>query len=54
MKNILFIALLGSMTVLNSCQLVEGNFKAGVWVGIMASAVVIGLIIYIMMRLRRK
>jgi len=32
---------------LSSCQVVEGIFKAGVWVGVLAVVAVIGLIIFI-------
>lgn len=54
MKKIIALELFFLMTLLGSCSLVEGIFKAGVWIGIMASAVVVGLVIYIMMRMRRK
>lgn len=46
MKSILILALLSVTILLCSCSVVEGIFKAGVWVGIMAVAVIIGLIIY--------
>jgi len=46
MKSILLLALISVTILLNSCSVVEGIFKAGVWVGILAVAVIIGLIIY--------
>jgi hypothetical protein len=54
MKRVIALELFIVTTLFAGCGIVEGIFKAGVWIGIMASAVVIGLIIYIMMRLRRK
>lgn len=54
MKKVIALELFFLMTLLCSCSIVEGIFKAGVWIGIMASAVVIGLVIYIMMKMRRK
>jgi hypothetical protein len=52
MKNIM----IGSLVVflLNSCTVVEGIFKAGVWVGILSVVVVVGLIIYLLTRMGKK
>lgn len=41
-----FILLLMSM-VLTSCEVVEAIFKAGVWMGILIVAVIIGIIFFI-------
>jgi len=35
---------------LSSCQIIEGIFKAGVWVGILAVVGIIALIIFIISR----
>lgn len=43
------IALL--MTTLTSCQAIESIFKAGVWSGVIAVVVVLGLIIWLVSRI---
>lgn len=53
MKSIVFMLLIAVVFLLNSCSVVEGIFKAGVWVGIMAVAVIIGLIIYFVGKARK-
>jgi len=53
MKNILYPVLLITIVLLNSCSVVEGIFKAGVWVGILIVAAVIGLIIYFVGKARK-
>jgi hypothetical protein len=53
MKSILFMLLIAVILLLNSCSVVEGIFKAGVWVGIIAVAVIIGLIIYFVGKARK-
>ena len=52
MKNIIVIPfiLLALMLSLTGCEVIGGIFKAGVWVGLLAAALVIGLIIYFMTR----
>jgi len=53
MKN-LQLALLGfAMMLLSSCEVVGGIFKAGVWVGILAVAFVVGLILFLVSRGRK-
>jgi uncharacterized protein (DUF2062 family) len=44
---IVFLAL---AMILSGCEVVGGIFKAGVWVGLLVAALVIGLIIYFMTR----
>ena len=55
MKNSLYVLLcvITSMS-LTSCELVGDIFKAGVWVGILAVAAVIGLIIFLISKLSGK
>jgi hypothetical protein len=55
MKNsLLFILVLGATTVLSSCAVVGGIFKAGVWTGILIVAAIVGLIIFLITRSRDK
>ena len=55
MKNSLYVLLFVLISVsLTSCELVGDIFKAGVWVGILAVAAVIGLIIFLISKLSGK
>lgn len=48
MKNKLALFLISLFTIsLQSCQVVGGIFKAGVWVGVVAVVGVIGLIVFL-------
>lgn len=38
----------------SSCAVVEGIFKAGVWVGVLVVVAIIGLIVWILSRFTRK
>ena len=38
-------------TVLSSCELVEGIFKAGVWAGVIMVVVVIALVIWLVSKI---
>ncbi|KRT16978.1 hypothetical protein ASU31_04660 [Pedobacter ginsenosidimutans] len=38
-------------TTLSSCELVEGIFKAGVWVGVIVVVVVVALLIWILSKI---
>jgi len=51
MKKYSLLPLLALILSLGSCQVVEGIFKAGVWVGVLMVVVVIGLIIFILAKL---
>lgn len=52
MSRIVYLfAVLLSMIGLQSCELIAGIFKAGVWTGILIVAVVVGLIIWIIAKL---
>ena len=42
---------LAMMLMLSSCSVIEGIFKAGVWVGVIAVVVVIGLIIWLISKI---
>ncbi len=50
MKPALFISLLFSMIILSGCEVIGGIFKAGVWVGVLVVAAVVGVIIYFVTR----
>lgn len=55
MKNSLYVLLFAMISIsLTSCQLVGDIFKAGVWVGILTVAAVIGLIIFLISKLSGK
>jgi hypothetical protein len=55
MKNSLYVLLFVLISVsLTSCELVGDIFKAGVWVGILAVAAVIVLIIFLISKLSGK
>ena len=44
------LLLTSSVLLFNSCALIEGIFKAGVWTGFLIVALVIGLIIWILVK----
>ena len=50
MKHSLTLMLFFSLISLSSCQAIGDIFKAGVWVGILIVAVVVGLIIFLVSR----
>ena len=49
-KPILVAALLSAIFMLPGCALAGGIFKAGVWVGVLAVVIVIGLILFLVSR----
>lgn len=52
MSRIVYLfAVLLSMMGLQSCDLIAGIFKAGVWTGILVVVAVVGLIVWIIARL---
>jgi hypothetical protein len=53
MKSLQLALLSLAILLLSSCELVGGIFKAGVWTGIIAVAVVVFLIIFLISRGRR-
>lgn len=46
------IALIVSLMLLTSCELVEGIFKAGVWVGVLLVVGIIALILWLLRKAR--
>jgi hypothetical protein len=50
MKKLLFFLSLLLIMMLNSCAVVGGIFKAGVWVGVLLVVFVIGVIIWLVTR----
>jgi len=53
MKQSLYLMLAFCLVTLSSCQAIADIFKAGVWVGIIIVAVVIGLIIFLIGRSKK-
>ncbi|HYO21809.1 MAG TPA: hypothetical protein VER36_05350 [Flavisolibacter sp.] len=49
----LFVFMLALSTMLTSCELVEGIFKAGFYTAIIVIVIVVGLIIWLISRFRR-
>ncbi len=50
-NRLLFFSLLFSIAILlNSCEVITGVFKAGVWVGVIIVVAVIAVIIYLFTR----
>jgi hypothetical protein len=47
MKRNLYLPILLLMVLLNSCTVVAGIFKAGVWVGVLIVVAIIALVIFI-------
>jgi len=47
-------AILASMVLLSSCQVVGGIFKAGVWVGIFIVVLIIAVIVFIASKAGKK
>lgn len=41
------------MTLFSSCEVIEGIFEAGVWVGILIVVGIIGLLIWIISRFKK-
>ena len=54
MKKIQLFLVAAIMLSLSSCQLVGDIFKAGVWVGVLMVAAVIGAIIFLLTRIGGK
>lgn len=53
MKKFNLLLLLAAITALSGCSVVEGIFKAGAVVGVIAVLVVIGIIIWIISMFRK-
>jgi hypothetical protein len=50
MQKVNFFLLAVLIIFLSSCEVIGGIFKAGVWTGIIAVAIVLGLIIFLVTR----
>lgn len=49
----IFLVMLALSTMLTSCELVEGIFKAGFYSAIIIIVIIVGLIIWLVSRFRR-
>ncbi|HUS00438.1 MAG TPA: hypothetical protein VMY77_01855 [Chitinophagaceae bacterium] len=52
-NGILLAALFFVLTTLNSCEVVGGIFKAGMWVGVLVVVLVVGIILWIIGKARK-
>lgn len=50
-KYVLLSLIALSCTILSSCELIEGIFKAGVWTGIIVVVLVIALVIWLISKI---
>ena len=46
----IYVSLILSLSILSSCEVIGGIFKAGVWVGILIVVVIIALIVWLVGR----
>jgi hypothetical protein len=53
MKKIHLLLILSLLMCLSSCSAIEGIFKAGVWVGVIAVVVVILLLVWLISAFRK-
>jgi cytosine/uracil/thiamine/allantoin permease len=53
MKSLLSFMLIFLVTLLSSCEVIGGIFKAGVWVGVLIVAAIVGLIIFLIGKSRK-
>jgi hypothetical protein len=53
MKSLLSFMLIFVVTFLSSCEVIGGIFKAGVWVGVLIVAAIVGLIIFLIGKSRK-
>lgn len=47
MKKSFPLVVLALLTLLSSCDLASGIFKAGVWIGVLVVVVIVGLIVWV-------
>jgi hypothetical protein len=47
MKKLSLVTVIAVLLSLSSCQVIEGIFKAGVWVGILFVVAIIGVILFV-------
>ena len=53
MKNLLSFMLVFLVPTLSGCEIIGGIFKAGVWVGVLIVAVIVGLVIFLISKSRK-
>lgn len=51
MKKSFPVIMLALLTLLSSCDLIAGIFKAGVWVGVIVVVVVVAIVIWVIAKL---
>jgi hypothetical protein len=54
LQSLIFFVLVLLATALPGCAVVGGIFKAGVWVGVLAVVIVVGLILFLVSRGSKK
>ena len=53
MKQVTFaLAFIAAMLSLQSCEVVEGIFKVGFWAGIIVVVLVVGLVVWLIAKIR--
>lgn len=53
MKSLLSFMLIFLVTTLSSCEVIGGIFKAGVWVGVLIVAAIVGLILFLVAKSKK-
>ncbi|MGN6163098.1 MAG: phosphatidate cytidylyltransferase [Flavisolibacter sp.] len=52
-NSFLWLSMMALVTMVSSCEVIGGIFKAGVWVGIIVVVLIIGLILWLVGKGRR-
>ncbi|MEO5946311.1 MAG: phosphatidate cytidylyltransferase [Chitinophagaceae bacterium] len=52
-KHLLPLLLIASLVSLQGCSAIQGIFKAGMWVGVLAVVFIVGLVIWLFTRLKK-
>ena len=53
MKNVLPVMFVFLVTFLSGCEVIGGIFKAGMWVGILIVAAIVGLVLFLINKSRK-
>ena len=53
MKNVLLFMFVFLVTFLSGCEVIGGIFKAGMWVGILIVAAIVGLVLFLINKSRK-
>lgn len=53
MKNVLPFMFVFLVTFLSGCEVIGGIFKAGMWVGILIVAAIVGLVLFLINKSRK-